>query len=108
MIEDYDIRIILTTCSDRAEAERVAGSLVESRLAACVNIVPGIQSIYRWEGRIESSGEVLLLIKTRSDQVEALEKAISSLHSYAVPEFLVLGVTGGSSAYLDWLVESVK
>jgi periplasmic divalent cation tolerance protein len=108
LIETNDVRIILTTCGDRAEAERIGRSLVESRLSACINILPGIQSIYWWQGKIESSLEVLLLIKTRSEQVEAVEKAVSSLHSYATPEFLVVAVTGGSSVYLEWLQESLK
>ncbi len=101
-------RIVLSTCSDRTEAERIARSLVESRLAACVNLLPGVSSIYRWQGKVESSEEVLLMIKTSAPQVENVQKAIAGLHSYEVPELLVLDVSGGSEGYLQWLAGSLK
>ena len=101
-------RILLSTCSNRAEAERIAHSLVESRLAACVNLLPGVRSIYRWQGKVESSEEILLLIKTAAAQVESVQRAIASLHSYEVPEFLALEVSGGSEDYLAWLTGSLK
>jgi periplasmic divalent cation tolerance protein len=76
-------------------------------LAACVNILPGVQSIYRWQGAVESAEEVLLVIKTSVAHTQAVQSTISSLHSYDVPEFLVLPIAGGSQAYLDWLQASL-
>ena len=101
-------RIVLSTCCDRAQAERIARSLVESRLAACINLLPGVSSIYRWQDKVESSEEVLLVIKTDVAHVESVQRVIASLHSYQVPEFLVLDVSGGSEHYLDWLAASLK
>lgn len=101
-------RIILSTCADRAEADCISRSLVESELAACVNLVPGVESIYRWQGKVESATEILLIIKTTSERVKDVEKAIAELHSYDVPEFLVLEVHGGSEPYLQWLFGNLK
>ena len=98
-----DFQIVLSTCADREEAERIAHHLVEQHLAACVNIVPGVQSIYRWQGAVESATEVLILIKTSIARAQEVQSAIASLHSYEVPEFLVLPVSGGSEAYLAWM-----
>lgn len=103
-----DARLILTTCASREEAERIARSLVEKRLAACVNIVPGLTSIYRWQHAVESASEILLLIKTRSTLVEAVEAAVGTLHSYEVPEFLVLTPESAGEPYLRWLLGSVS
>jgi periplasmic divalent cation tolerance protein len=82
--------------------------LLELHLAACINIVPGVQSIYRWQGSIESSAEVLLLIKTRATLIREVQATIAGLHSYDVPEFLVLSVAAGSEAYLAWLEASLR
>jgi periplasmic divalent cation tolerance protein len=98
-----DFQIVLSTCADREQAERIAHRLVEQHLAACVNILPGVQSIYRWQGAVESAAEVLLLIKTSSARSQDVQSTIASLHSYEVPEFLILPVLGGSEAYLAWL-----
>jgi periplasmic divalent cation tolerance protein len=103
-----EFQIILSTCADREQAERIAHRLIELQLAACVNILPGVQSIYRWQGSIESAAEVLLLIKTRSAHCQAVQSTIESLHSYEVPEFLVLPVSGGSEPYLEWLTASLR
>jgi periplasmic divalent cation tolerance protein len=100
-------RIVLTTASSRDEAKRIAKALVEERLAACVNVVHGVESIYRWQGKVEEAAEVLLLIKTNVEKLEALETAIRRLHSYEVPEFLIFEVNGGSAAYLKWLDDSL-
>ena len=100
-------RIVLTTASSRDEAKRIAKALVEGRLAACVNLVGGVESIYRWQGEVEETTEVLLLIKTNVEKLEALETAIRRLHSYDVPEFLIFEVNGGSAAYLKWLDDSL-
>jgi periplasmic divalent cation tolerance protein len=102
-----DFQIVLSTCADREQAERIAHRLVEQHLAACVNILPGVQSIYRWEGAVESAAEVLLLIKTSSAHSQDVRSTITSLHSYEVPEFLILPVLGGSEAYLAWLGASL-
>ena len=97
------VRIVLTTAANREEAERLGRTLAEERLVACATVVPGVRSIYRWEGKIESSGEALLLLKTGMEQLEALEARLHELHSYQTPEFLVLPVEGGSRGYLEWL-----
>ena len=102
-----DFQIILCTCADPEQAERIARRLVELQLAACVNIFPGVQSIYRWQGAVESASEVLMLIKTSAARSQEVQSAIASLHSYEVPEFLVLPVLGGSKAYLAWLGASL-
>ncbi|MGB6973136.1 MAG: divalent-cation tolerance protein CutA [Terracidiphilus sp.] len=104
---DPEARIVMTTAADPDEAARLARSLVEEGLAACATIVPGAQSIYRWEGKVESASEVLVLIKTRVPQLEALEARVHALHSYQTPEFLVLAIEQGSAGYLEWLKASL-
>jgi periplasmic divalent cation tolerance protein len=99
--------IVLSTASTREEAERISRALVERRLAACVSLIPNLTSIYRWQGTIEEAQEVLLLIKTSTERLPALEAALREMHSYEIPEFLVLGVESGNQAYLDWLFASV-
>jgi periplasmic divalent cation tolerance protein len=94
---------VLTTAPDTEMATRLARKLVEERLAACVNVLPGVQSIYRWEGTVKQDSEVLLLIKSRTGLMDALAARIKDLHSYEVPEVLVLSVSGGSVQYLDWV-----
>lgn len=96
-------RLVLTTVGNPEEGARVGRILVEERLAACVTLVPGVQSIYRWQGGIEDAVETLLLIKTADEQLEALEERVVGLHSYQTPEFLVLNVDAGSAPYLAWL-----
>ena len=103
-----DFQIVLSTCAGREEAERIAHRLVEQHLAACVNILPGVQSIYRWQGNVESAAEVLMVIKTRAVLVPEVQSALAHLHSYEVPEVLVLPVAGGSEAYLGWLKASLR
>jgi periplasmic divalent cation tolerance protein len=101
-----DVRIALTTTGSQEEAERIARALVEARLAACVNIIPGLTSIYRWQGAVETAGEILLVVKTTAANLKALEAAIQRLHSYEVPECLVLTPEVAGKPYLDWLLES--
>lgn len=96
-------RLVLTTAGSMEEARVLARTLVEERLAACVNLIPQVESIYRWEGRIESGPEVLLVMKTEADRVPALQQRLHALHRYDVPEFLVLPVDAGSERYLAWL-----
>jgi len=100
-------RLVLTTASSQEEARRLAKTLVERRLAACVNIVPNMNSIYRWKEKVEESREFLLLMKTTESAVPKLRDAIQELHSYEVPECIVLLIEEGSAAYLDWIDESV-
>ena len=100
------VRLVLTTCASPGEASRLGRILVEEHLAACATLIPAVQSIYHWQGQIESSTETLLLIKTGSEQLAALETRLHELHSYQTPEFLVLGVEGISHAYLEWLQAS--
>jgi len=101
-------RLVLTTASSKEEARRLAKTLVELRLAACVNIVPNISSIYRWKEKVEESQEFLLLMKTTESAIRKLRDAIQELHSYEVPECIVLPIEGGSAPYLKWIDESVK
>jgi periplasmic divalent cation tolerance protein len=101
-----DVRLILTTASSRDEAEQIARSLVDERLAACVNVTPGLTSIYRWKGETETADELLLLIKTTAANLDRLEAALRRLHSYEVPEFLVLAPESASEPYLNWLLQS--
>jgi periplasmic divalent cation tolerance protein len=102
-----DARVVLTTCGNREEAEKIATALVEAKVAACVNIVGPIRSVYRWEGKVENAEEFLLLVKTWGDAYEDVERVIGKLHSYDLPECLALRVEGGSEAYLEWVENSV-
>ena len=99
--------IVLSTVGGADEAERIAETLVEQGLAACVNVIPGLVSIYRWKGRVQRDGECLLLIKTRAERFEALRQAIVSLHPYELPEVVALPIAAGHEPYLAWLDASV-
>ncbi len=103
-----DKRIILTTAGSREEAKKIAGALVERKLAACVNIVGPIDSVYRWKGAVESAQEWLLVIKTTATQFERVRDAIRELHSYELPECIVLAIEDGSAEYLEWIGENVS
>lgn len=103
-----DKRLVLTTVSSLEEGKQLARALVERRLAACVNIIPQIESIYWWKGEVEEAREYLLLIKTKEEAFERLREAISELHSYEVPECISLSVDDGTAAYLNWIDESVR
>ena len=100
--------VILVTCPNREIAERIGHTLVEERLAACVSLVPGLLSIYRWEGKVCRDAEILLLIKTRRHRFAALARRVAALHPYSVPEILALPVRAGSRRYLEWVGESVS
>jgi periplasmic divalent cation tolerance protein len=102
-----DKRLVLTTTSSLEEAKNIAYALVERRLAACVNVIPKIESVYRWEGRVEEVEEYLLAIKTTREAFPRLREAIRELHSYEVPECIALTVDDGSLTYLKWIDESV-
>lgn len=95
--------VVLVTVSTEAEAQTLARTVVAERLAACVNIIPGLTSVYRWEGQVCEDRELLLLIKTRAEKVAALRDRIVHLHSYTVPEVIALPITTGSERYLAWL-----
>jgi periplasmic divalent cation tolerance protein len=105
-----DARVVLVTCGSLVEGRKIAKAVVGKRLAACVNVISApMESIYRWKGKVEGAEEFLLVIKTTARRLKDLEKEIARLHSYEVPEFLVLRVVGGSKRYLKWLVrESAK
>ncbi len=100
--------LALTTVSDPEEATRLARLLVEQRLAACVNILPGVQSVYRWQGAIETAAELLLIIKTSADLIPEVQATLAAHHSYEVPEFLVWPIQGGAENYLHWLLGSLR
>lgn len=95
--------VVLMTAGSQEEAEKIAASLVRTMLAACVNIIPGITSVYRWEDEIQRDQEWLLLAKTRRDILDELARHVKELHSYDVPEVIALPIVGGSEAYLRWL-----
>ncbi|MFM2124013.1 MAG: hypothetical protein RL328_464 [Acidobacteriota bacterium] len=95
--------VVLTACDSEAKAAELARALVEKKVAACVNILPGARSIYHWQGKLEDTPEWVLLIKSRRDLFPALREAIAHMHSYEVPEVIALPVVDGSEAYLAWL-----
>lgn len=95
--------VVLNTCSTREEAERIARRLVELRLAACVNLIGGVRSVYHWQGKVDESEEVLLVIKSNRGLFPQLREALAREHSYEVPEVVALPVVDGSEAYLAWL-----
>jgi periplasmic divalent cation tolerance protein len=103
-----DPLVVLVTAGSADEAAQIGRALVEERLAACVNVVPGVQSVYRWQGQVERAPEWLMLIKTTRARLPALIRRVEALHSYTVPEVLALPVAGGSPEYLDWLAEQVR
>jgi periplasmic divalent cation tolerance protein len=103
-----DKQIVLSTAGSEDEARKIAWNLIERQFAACVNIVPGIESIYHWNGKIESSREWLLLIKTTAARFSDVQKAIRELHSYDLPECIAISIEGGSAEYLNWIGESVS
>jgi periplasmic divalent cation tolerance protein len=103
-----DKKLVLTTCGSQKEALKISHALVERQLAACVNVVPQVASVYRWHGKIETAEESLLVIKTTAAAFERLREALGRLHSYQVPECIEIGVEDGSAAYLEWIGESVR
>lgn len=103
-----DIRIVLTSVERSQDAEKIAREIVEAGLAACVNILGSIRSVYRWKGSVETASEYLLLIKTTADRRAQLSAALKRLHPYELPEQLELQVNAGSSEYLAWIASSVR
>lgn len=102
---DKEIVIFITAPSED-EAAKIARALVESRLAACVNIVKNIRSVYTWQGNIEDASEVLMIVKSRNSLLTPLSAKVREMHSYEVPEIIALPITGGSEDYLKWIRES--
>ena len=100
-------RIVLTTESTLDEANKLGRALVEERLVACATLLPVVQSIYWWDDQIQSAPETMVLLKTSTEKLEALEKRLRELHSYRVPEFLVVPVEHGSASYMDWMVKTL-
>lgn len=95
--------LVITNCPDEATADAIGRAVVDARLAACVNMLPAVRSIYRWQGAVESASEIPLLIKSTAANYPALEKAIAERHPYEVPEIIALPVAQGLPAYLNWL-----
>ena len=102
-----DKLLVLTTAGSEAEAKKIAEMLVERRLAACVNIIPRIHSVYRWQGKVGHAEEFLLLVKTVKRKEDQVRAAIRELHSYELPECVSIPIEGGSAEYLQWITESV-
>ena len=101
-------RLVLTTASSQEEARTIAQALIERRLAACINIVPQVESIYRWKDKIETATEWLLIIKTTSDAFDRVRDVLKELHPYEVPECIEIAIEDGSAPYLDWIENSVR
>ena len=102
------VLIVYCTCPDAASAEALALALVSERLAACVNQLPGVRSTYRWQGKVETSAEIMLLIKTTADRLDALAARVQALHPYELPEVVAVEAHGGLHPYLAWVVEQTR
>jgi len=103
-----DKRLLLTTTASREDAQSIAHTLVSHRIAACVNIVGPIESIYRWKGEVEVAQEYMLIIKTSAERVPTLREELRRVHPYELPELVEFGIEGGLPEYLDWIGESVR
>ncbi len=103
-----DFVVILITTSSEEEAARIGRTLVEERLAACVNVIPDIRSFFHWEGKLQDEKEALLLVKSQGDQISRIIYRVKELHSYSVPEVIALPILAGSEDYLRWVRESIK
>lgn len=103
-----DLTAILCTCPDTATGESIARALVESRLAACVNLLPGVRSFYRWDGAVKDDSEILLVIKTTAARFDAVEALVKERHPYDLPELIALPVAAGNRGYLDWAREAAS
>lgn len=99
--------VVLMTAGSQEEAERIAHALVAEMMVACVNVIPGVTSVYRWEGQVQSDQEWLLVAKSRRDVLDELVRRVQALHSYDVPEVIALPLVGGSDAYLRWIDKEV-
>ena len=100
--------VCFSTCPDAASADRIAATLVEERLAACVNVLPGVRSTYRWQDQVRRDDELLLVIKTTGDRLDALRERLTAIHPYELPELVAVEAAGGSPAYLDWIATETR
>lgn len=100
--------VIFITCKNKPEAEAIANKLLEEKMIACANIVSGIQSMYWWEGKVNTDQEVLMIIKTRKTLFPKIVKTVKNFHSYTVPEIIALPITAGNADYLKWINASTK
>ena len=107
-MEKTQARVVLTTAGSQEEAQKIAHALVDRKLAACVNMVPRIESVYRWQGKVENATEWLLIVKTTAKAFESVRDAIQELHSYELPECVMLEITDGSEGYLAWISENIQ
>ena len=105
---DKDYQLVLCTCPDEAAAINIAENIVAQRLAACVNVLPSIYSVYHWQDNVESAKESMIFIKTSQENYSALEKVITSLHPYEVPEIIALNIDNGLPEYLKWIENSIN
>ena len=103
-----DAVVMLSTAPREDEALKIARALVDERLVACVNVVPGVRSIYRWEGAVQDDAELLLVMKTQASKREAVVARIKELHSYSCPEAIALDISGGSPDYLSWVTDMTR
>ncbi len=103
-----DYSLIFITCPNKIEAKRIACQLLENKLAACVNIVGKIKSLFWWEGKVDKANEVLLIIKSKKSKLAKIIKQVKLLHSYQVPEIIVIPIIGGNKVYLKWIDESIR
>ena len=99
--------VIFITCASDEEAHKISSRLISKKLAACANIIHGINSLFRWQGKVDSAKESLLIIKSRKDKISSIIREVKSLHSYEVPEIIALPIIGGSKDYLKWLDDSI-
>lgn len=106
-VTDAKYCVVLSTAPSLEEGRRIARELVERRLVACVNLVPGVESVYRWDDKVESAAEVLLVMKTLAQKADAVAAAVREIHGYEVPELIVLPIIGGLETYLNWIETSV-
>lgn len=104
---DSPLLVVYCTCPDQATAEHIAETVIDERLAACVNLVPGLTSIYRWQGQIQRETEMLLIMKTGNMAYPRLETRLRELHPYEVPEIIALPIQSGSAAYLNWIADNI-
>lgn len=107
-MDKQDKVVVLITASSEDEASKIAGVLLDNKKAACVNIVPQVSSLFRWQGKIDSARESLLLVKTEASMLDEVVRLVREIHSYDVPEIIALPIVGGSRDYLEWIGESVS
>ena len=100
--------IILITAKDKKEADKIAKALIKNKLAACVNIIGSLRSIFRWQGKIDQAKEALLIVKSKKEKFDRIVKLVKSAHSYAVPEIIAMPIVSGFKPYLDWIDESIR